>query len=186
MATWKPVPEYEGLYEVSDTGVIRSLYRYKKELKPMISSAGYERVDLFKDHTRHPVSIHRIVATVFCQKPAGCDVVNHLDENKRNNNADNLEWTTHKGNANWGTARARAVAHTDYRARIIDRTNLIKAVSKPICQYDKSGKFIKAWPSASACSRETGIPISNIRRCVLGQRKTAHGFTFTERSEMAY
>lgn len=186
MEIWKPVPEYEGLYEVSNTGVIRSIYRYKKELKPMISNTGYERVDLFKDHKRRQVSVHRVVASVFCHKPSCCNVVNHIDENKRNNNADNLEWTTQKSNANWGTARARAVANTDYHSRIIDRTNLINAVSKPISQYDKSGKFIKAWPSAAACSRETGIPISSIRRCALGQRKTAHGFTFTERSEMAY
>lgn len=186
MIEWRPVAGYEGLYEVSNTGIIRSLFRYKKELKPQISNSGYETVELFKNKTGKRTLVHRVVAQAFCDRPEGCDEVNHLDEVKLNNHADNLEWTTRKGNVNYGTGIARRVANTNYANRVIDQTNHIVATSKPIFQYDKSGKFIRTWKSASECHRETGIAISGIRRCARGERKTAGGYIFKEGSEMAY
>lgn len=179
---WKPVPGYEGLYEVSNTGVVRSLYRYKKELKPMISNSGYERVDLFKDGKRKQYSVHRLVAVCFCKKPDDCDVVNHKDECKTNNNAENLEWVSHIENCRWGTAIARRTQNIDYSKRKVNNANQIKVCSKPILMYTKNGEFIREWSSASECVRQCGFSsVAGIRRCVSGERKTAFGYVFKER-----
>lgn len=177
---WAPVPGYEGLYEVSNTGKIRSVYRYKKELKPMIANAGYERVDLFDHKKRKQVSVHRIVALVFVENPNSKPFVNHKDENKRNNAAENLEWVTHKGNCNYGTAIARRTAHLDYKHRKVNNARQILAVSKPIRQFSKDGIFIKEWPSAAECHRQTGINKSGICAAARGKRKTAGGYIFKE------
>ena len=177
---WKPISGYEGLYEVSNTGKIRSLFRYKKELKQRTSNSGYKRVQLWKDKIGKWYSVHRLVADVFCFKPDGCDVVNHKDECKTNNNANNLEWCTLQYNNTYGDRLKRMVTNTDYTKRRINNGNQIKACSKPITQYTKEGSFLRSWNSASECSRATGIAISNIRRVCNGERKTASGFIFKE------
>lgn len=183
MEIWKAVAGYEGLYEVSDTGKVRSLFRYKKELKPKTDKAGYKRVNLFKNKIGKWYSVHRLVAEVFCFKPNGCNIVNHKDENKQNNNADNLEWCTIKYNNAYGTRLKRMVANTDYSKRRVNNTHQIEVCSKPINQYTKEGIFIRSWNSASECHRETGITISNIRRVCSGERKTAKGFVFKNKEE---
>ena len=183
MEIWKPIPGYENFYEVSNMGHIKSVYRYKKILKPMISNSGYKRVDLFKKGVRKQVSVHRIVAEVFVANPFNKTFVNHKNEIKTDNRADNLEWVTHKENCNYGTAIQRRLAHTDYSNRTINNANQIKACSKPILQYSKNGEFIRAWNSASECARINGWCISNIRRAAKKERKTAYGFVFTERSD---
>lgn len=177
---WKAIPGYEGFYEVSNTGKVRSIYRYKRVLKPMIGRAGYERVDLFKNKDRKQFSVHRLVAMAFIENPEGKPMVNHKDESRRNNYADNLEWVTHIENCRYGTAIQRRCANTKYRARKIDRTNQIKATSKPVMQFAKDGSFIRKWQSASECHRETGITVSSIRRAATGERKTAGGYIFKE------
>lgn len=177
---WKPIPNYEGFYEVSNMGKVRSVYRYKRVLKPMISNTGYERVDLFKNKHREQFSVHRLVAMAFIDNPNAKPFVNHKDENKLNNSADNLEWVTHVENCRYGTAITRRTQNLDYLNRKVNNANQIAACSKTIIQCEKDGTFIRKWRSASECSRETGIPISCIRRSATGERKTAGGFVFKE------
>lgn len=177
---WKPVPGYEGFYEVSNSGKIRSVYRYKKILKPMISNTGYERVDLFKNKVRKQFSVHRLVAMAFIKIEDGKPFVNHKDENKLNNNVDNLEWISHVENCRYGTAIARRTQHLDYSNRRINNAGQIAALSKPIAQFTKSGSFIRKWASASECARENGWTVSCIRRNCLGETSTAYGFIFKE------
>ena len=177
---WKPIPNYEGFYEVSNTGKVRSVYRYRRVLKPMISNTGYERVDLFKDKDRKQFSVHRLVAMVFVGNPNQKPFVNHKDENKLNNSADNLEWVSHVENCRYGTAIVRRTEHFDYGHRKINNANQIKVCSKPIKQYTKNGSFVREWASASECHRETGIGISEIREVVKGKRKSAGGYVFRE------
>lgn len=182
---WKPIDGYDGLYEVSNLGRVRSTYGRGKMLKPMLSNTGYERVDLFKDKKRKQFSVHRLVAKAFIENPEGKPFVNHKDESRTNNRADNLEWVTHKENCNYGTAIMRRVLHTDYSAIKRNTANQIKACSKPIAQFLKDGTFIRNWNSASECSRETGISISGIRMVVNGERNSIYGFVFRE-GEMTY
>lgn len=104
--TWKPIPEYEGLYEASNLGRVKSLprlHRYgnKKEviLRDAIGSSGYRHVALTKNGAMKTIRVHRIVAMAFIKKQDGCDFVNHIDGNKLNNNVSNLEWVTKSYNA---------------------------------------------------------------------------------------
>lgn len=107
---WKPIAGYEGLYEVSSLGRIRSLDRVSvhsdgkstrrtgRLLSPSLR-AGYPFVCLAKGGKSEQIHIHRLVAAAFCHKPDGCDVVNHRDGVKTNNVHANLEWTTPQGNS---------------------------------------------------------------------------------------
>lgn len=177
---WKPIPGFEGYYEASNLGRIRSIYRYKRVLKPMISNTGYERVDLFKNRRRKQYSVHRLVAITFIDNPDNKPFVNHRDENKINNCADNLEWVTHIENCRYGTAIKRRTQHLNYSKRRINNARQIEACSKPIAQYTKDGVFVRNWKSASECARENGWQISNIRRCCKNEYATAYGFVFKE------
>jgi hypothetical protein len=99
---WKPVKGREEYYLVSNTGKIKSLVnRYKTkghyELKQTKTKEGYCFLDLAKPELKRCL-VHRLVAEAFCEKPEGCNVVNHLDNNPSNNNSSNLEWTTYSGN----------------------------------------------------------------------------------------
>lgn len=109
-AHWVDVYGYVGHYQVSSQGSIRSLDRISNHkngvstlrrgrvLKPSLRS-GYPFVNLCIYGIHKQVNIHRLVAEHFCERPDGCNVVNHIDGDKTNNNASNLEWTTPAGNA---------------------------------------------------------------------------------------
>lgn len=108
---WRSIDGYEGLYEVSNTGLIRSLDRFVgnrnrikgKILSIRIEKDGYCSVALSKDGKIKRYKIHRLVAQAFIPNPEGLPQVNHKDENKTNNNVDNLEWCTSKYNINYGS-----------------------------------------------------------------------------------
>ena len=117
---WRPVVGYEGLYEVSNTGIVRSVDRYVKTcyeayklhkgkiLSPGKSKLGYLQVSLCNNGKIHQIKIHRLVAQAFLPNPDNLPEVNHRDENPGNNNVDNLEWCTRKYNVNYGTRNIRA------------------------------------------------------------------------------
>lgn len=117
---WKPVPNYEKMYEASTYGRIRSLERlvfnkrwqnYQKRksviLKPSVSPKGYYTVVFGVNGTRMAHSVHRIIAKTFLPNPDNLPVINHKDGNKLNNNVSNLEWCTQKYNVNYGDALAK-------------------------------------------------------------------------------
>lgn len=110
---WKDVRGYEGLYQVSNEGNVRSLDRiikhYPKDyfqkgriLKTAPSKTGYQMVVLINHNHRETRFVHRLVAEAFLENANNYPVVNHKDENKANNQVENLEWCTHKHNANYG------------------------------------------------------------------------------------
>ena len=117
---WKSIQGYEGLYEVSNFGnvrsldrVIRSKHNEKKQKKGRIltpfyeEKKGYYQVSLSKDGKQKKQRIHRLVAVAFLENPFNYTDVNHKDEDKTNNNVDNLEWCTRKYNNNYGTKPER-------------------------------------------------------------------------------
>jgi hypothetical protein len=93
---WKPVLGYEGLYEVSDQGRVKSR---KGFITPKPTNNGYLRTDLWKSGVRWRPTIHRLVAEHFIPNLRQCPQVNHKDGNKSNNAAQNLEWCTASENA---------------------------------------------------------------------------------------
>lgn len=162
MENWKPVAGYEGLYEVSDMGRVRSLVT-NRVLKPGYNNCGYIQVLLCKSGHRKNALIHRLVANAFVPNPDMKPCVNHLDENKKNNVASNLEWCTYKENSNWGTC--------------IERT--AKRLSKQVEQYDRDGHLVAIFPSTREAERQTGIASGSIRECCVGGRyKSAGGYVW--------
>lgn len=116
---WRDIKEYEGLYQISNLGRVKSLSRcywhgnrwYKQKekfLKLNINTKGYQSVVLYDaEHKSKRVMIHRLVANAFISNPDNLPEVNHRDENKENNQVDNLEWCTSEYNNNYGTKSAR-------------------------------------------------------------------------------
>lgn len=102
----KDIKGYEGKYAVTEDGWVWS-YKRQKFLSPRINNQGYYRVALCKDGEVKDFYIHRLVAEAYLDKPEGKDVVNHKDENPKNNNVSNLMWATQKENMNWGTFKER-------------------------------------------------------------------------------
>lgn len=96
MEEWKDIKNFEGLYRVSNTGKVFSV-KSNKILKTTLDKYGYKRVTLYNGK-RYYKTIHRLVAQAYLKPKKGCNVVNHLDSDKLNNNVDNLEWTTVSGN----------------------------------------------------------------------------------------
>ena len=116
---WKDISGYEGYYQVSNRGRIRSLDRlvhYRDGRKANYEGKlvainprpnGYLKANLYKNHTMKNVSVHRLVAEAFIPNPEGRPEINHKDEVKTNNDVSNLEWCTSSYNSNYGTAKKR-------------------------------------------------------------------------------
>ena len=114
---WKDIQNYEGLYQISNQGSIRSLLRSgkcKRYLKPYITSDGYARVILSKNGKLKSHKIHRLVAETFIPNPDNLPQINHKDEHKLNNCVDNLEWCTAKYNINYGVRSKKCMISRRY------------------------------------------------------------------------
>lgn len=106
---WRDIPGYEGYYQVSNLGRVKSLermvkhggyeYRRKERIRSPFETAGYLCVALNKDTIEKTYQIHQLVAIAFIPNPENKPIVNHIDGNKTNNCVDNLEWVTYKENA---------------------------------------------------------------------------------------
>lgn len=100
---WKDIPEFEGRYQVSNLGLVRSIQdnhgNPRLRVKAtQVSNKGYVYVQLFVKNVQHMVSVHSAVASAFVPNPEGKKTVNHIDGNKQNNRVDNLEWATYSEN----------------------------------------------------------------------------------------
>ena len=99
---WKNIEGYEGKYQVSNLGQVKSMIGQEKVLHPKKHRNGYLQIGLHKDKKRKTMYIHRLVAQAFIPNPENLQQVNHKDENPSNNSMDNLEWCTAKYNMNYG------------------------------------------------------------------------------------
>lgn len=166
---WKNIVGYEGLYEVSTSGRVRSLkFGKTKVLKPAKEGNGYLIVSLCKDGEKKMFSVHRLVAKAFIPNPMHKPHVNHRNEVKTDNRVENLEWMTHKENQNYGTRNERSA-----RARINN-----PKISKPVLQLAKDGKIVAEYPSTHEAERQTGIDSRHISKCCKGEYKTSGGYVW--------
>lgn len=162
--TWKSVVGYEGLYEVSDAGSVRSVkFGRQRILKPRKQRDGYLLVQLCKDGKVKHMQVHRLVAQAFIPNPNNLDTVNHRDEVKTNNAVGNLEWMSRGDNLNYGTRNSR----------------MAEALSKPVQMLDKStGGLLATFPSTQEAQRVTRIDHGSISKCCLGKLKLAGGYVW--------
>lgn len=169
---WKDIPNYEGLYQASNLGRIKSLERFRKGangslvtvkekiLKPQIDGIDYYGVCLYKQSIKKTCKIHRLVWLAFNGPiPEGLQV-NHINEIKADNRLENLNLMTAKENTNWGSRNERAA----------------KKLSKVVLQFDLNDNFIKEYQSAHQVERELGFASQNISKCCKGKFKTAYRY----------
>lgn len=159
MEIWKDIKGYEGLYQASNLGRIKSL-NSKKILKGYLNQYGYIRIVLYKKGVPKSYQAHRLIAMTFIENENNLPVINHKDENKQNNNVNNLEWCTIKYNSNYGSGIQKQV---NKRKRKIN-------------QYDLNGNFIKCWDGIADAEKYCNISRQNICRCCQCKAKTAGGF----------
>lgn len=169
---WKDVPGYEGVYQASNKGNIRSVDRYiecrgtmrmqkGKMLKPYIGKFGYKQVILYNKKPKL-FKVHRLVAMAFIPNPENLPQVNHKDEDKTNNNVENLEWCTCLYNLTYNDLHHR-------------RNNMNNKKSKQVVQI-KEGKVIATYPSINEAARVLKCDSGNIVRCCKREKKTAYGY----------
>lgn len=151
---WKDAPGFPG-YQVSNAGRVRSFYRV---LAPD-SVKGYYRVRLYRNSRVYRIFIHRLVAMAFVPNPDGLPQINHKNEIKTDNRAENLEWCTAKYNNAYGTGRERAA----------------KSRSKAVGQYTTGGILVATYDKIKDAREKYG---SHIFSVLAGKRKTAGGFVW--------
>lgn len=113
---WKDIKGYEGLYQVSNYGRIKSFIKDEKILSFCDNGNGYLYITLRKNGIRKNYYIHRLVATYFLENPFNKNVVNHKDFNIKNNNADNLEWVTQYENVIYSISnmkKRKSITHSN-------------------------------------------------------------------------
>lgn len=177
---WKPVLEYEQLYEVSNLGNVRSCDRVvfrsdgkkrtllSKMLNPEESNAGYLRVALSKNSKKIKYSVHRLVAFAFLTNHENLPQINHDDGNKKNNCASNLMWSSRSDNEKHAHRTGLKIAQRG--------SEHIRA--RKIYMLDFNGKKIREFGSVMDAHRETGINRANISNSAngYGRVKSAGGY----------
>lgn len=158
---WKDIPGYEGLYQISSFGKVKSLHpnRKQNQLMNLLENArGYYRVHLTKGSKQNFKMVHRLVAETFLENPLNLPQVNHKDENKKNNHVNNLEWCSNLENQRYGTVIKRRA----------------ESCKKSILQCDILGNVIKEWDSAASVHRELGFSTGYLCDALKGKHEKAY------------
>ena len=170
---WKDIEGFEGRYQVSNLGEVRSLdqqcwnghvffLKRGRVLKQKMSTSGYMRVSLGKDNDRY---VHRLVAGAFLPNADGLPQVNHKDENKLNNRVENLEWCTSLYNMHYGNAVA-------VREEKLKRTHISNR--RPVINLSTG----TVYPSVTEAADKEGVHFMSISSCIRGKAKSAGGHRF--------
>ena len=171
---WRDIPEYEGFYQASNMGRIKSLERIdalghrlkEKILKPSIGNSGYYQVYLCKQSIVKQYMIHRLVWKSFNGSIPENMQCNHLNEVKTDNRLSNLNLMTPKENVNYGTRNERA-------GKVLKNR---KDKSKIVLQFTLESILVKEYPSVMQVVRDNGFNQGNIWACCNGRQKTAYGY----------
>lgn len=155
---WRSVIDYEGLYEVSSCGQIKSLR--KGALLTPHKINGYYVVRLCKNGKMKNHKVHRLVAIAFIPNPENKAFVDHIDTNRSNNRVENLRWVTRQENYDNPISQKRQK----------------ESVMRQVLQYDLEGNLINAFPSITDASKKTGVRISAIHQSCSGHTITSKGY----------
>lgn len=186
---WKDIEGYEGSYQVSNLGRVKSIKGSKRGRKSShngilsqsyIGAMRYPAVLLYGNGKQRTKSVHRLVAQAFIPNPMHFPIVNHIDENPQNNHVDNLEWCTQEYNCNHGRANKK---------RSISNYKHSPGYGKKVCALTESGELVGVYESAEDARNELGLKASRsnvepllrcVRRyiylCCEGRQKTSYGY----------
>lgn len=170
---WKDIPGYNGRYQASNLGKVRSTDRvviksngslqlYKgRILKTTESTGGYLYVAVSKEQNKFiSRRLHRLIAKTFIPNPNNYPQINHINENKKDNRAENLEWCDNKYNVNYGHRAEKFIASM--------RNN--KTLSKEVNQYDLKGNYLRSFPSTAEAARYLNRNTApEVTSCRIGQ-----------------
>lgn len=164
---WRDIKGYEGKYQVSNLGRVRSLNYHRENREEILSNIpnkeGYLQVSLYKNGKSKPFYIHKLVALYFIENPNNYKEVNHKDENKSNNKASNLEWCTREYNLNYGTRTQRV-------------SEKLKGSNHPSSRKIKcitTGREFNCIKEAAEYYKLTDSQVNHITNCCRGKRKSA-------------
>lgn len=191
---WKDIKGYEGLYQVSSDGRVKSLKRIARNnrtvggkiRKPKIDKDGYYCVSLWTDGVSKEHFIHRLVAQAFIPNPDNKPCIDHINTNKTDNRVENLKWCTHKENINNPLSRGKYLQNR-YKVEGTHRISIYKPTKesiekmaekhkKPVGMY-KNGVLIKKFNSAADAERENNnYKFMSISAACNGRLKTYRGY----------
>lgn len=163
---FKDIKGYEGAYQISNFGNVRSLKR-NILLRQSPDRKGYLHIILYKNNKSKVGRIHRLVAETFIPNPENKPQVNHKDGNKLNNCVNNLEWVTNSENQKHA-----------FKLHLQTNSGNNNPRARKINQYDSTGKLIKTWNSFYDITKELGINRSSIWRCCVGKYKKSHNYVW--------
>ena len=179
---WKPVVGFEGRYDVSNMGRVRSLINNCENLraepkirKLTLGKSGYFYVVLWDHGNNKVLRVHRMVAEAFLEKPDNAECVNHVNGIKTDNRVENLEWCTLSENT-LHAIRLGLVVDPASHFHTKGRHGKDHPTSKPVEQYTLDGEFIGEYESCVEAANRLGFVANNIQRCAHGKRRTAHGY----------
>lgn len=174
---WRSIKGYEGLYEISNKGRVKSLARYykafgyrkiiieEKIMSPVESPQGYYQIGLSKEGAKKHVQIHRLVAQAFIPNPQSLPFINHKDENKKNNCVDNLEWCTPEYNVNYGSGIARAKeARKTKKIKRAEEIRKAKQLRKPAKKDEIEMVLKEANMTKTVLANDLGITIGALNQ----------------------
>lgn len=194
MEEWRDIEGYEGLYQISSEGRVKSLKRIarnnhtvnSKIRKPKIDKDGYCCVSLWIDGVSKEHFIHRLVAQAFVPNPENKPCIDHINTDRTDNRAENLRWCTHKENTNNPISREKFLQNR-YRVEGERRISIYKPTKeavdkmaekhkKPVGMY-KDGNLIKRFDSAADAEREdNNLKFMSISAACNGRLKTYRGY----------
>lgn len=194
MEEWRDIEGYEGLYQISSEGRVKSLKRIarnnhtvdSKIRKPKIDKDGYCCVSLWIDGVSKEYFIHRLVAQAFVSNPENKPCIDHINTDRTDNRVENLRWCTHKENTNNPISREKFL-HNRYKVEGERRISIYKPTKeavakmaekhkKPVGMY-KDGNLIKRFDSAADAEREdNNLKFMSISAACNGRLKTYRGY----------
>lgn len=171
MEIWKDIEGFEGIYQISSYGRVKSFKKNKQGyiLSNKNKTGWYLNIVLTSENSWKSVKIHRLVAEAFIPNPDNKPEINHVDGNKQNNRADNLEWVTGSEN----------VKHAiSMNPDMIKGMNKYNKYSKPktVQQFNLDGELMAEYPNCKLASQITGVCQRNIYS-VASQEEYSPGLT---------